>query len=175
MECKTYFDLITAGYHIPGTALFAAFAGLFGCLIIWANRRRTQYSGFIGWLAVKLSLPIFVIVFFYFAIRISTETYANYRELVKANDSGGAKLVEGSVMRYSPYDSQMKKMRERFEVDGVEFSYAPDMFHVSFQKTGEDSPIRDGIYVKILYVGNEIIKLETCTLSSPIDGSNHRQ
>jgi hypothetical protein len=74
--------------------------------------------------------------------------------------SGKAAYVEGPVENFVPMPSTGHAM-ERFDVKGVAFSYSDYVITPGFNRTSSHGgPIRGGLYVRIWYLKNDILKLE---------------
>ena len=84
------------------------------------------------------------------------ETYGQYRRAVSALADGRYAVVEGHVT-----DFVEKPKSESFMVDGVRFSYSPYVMTPGFNTPAWDGgPLREGMQVRISYVGNTILRLE---------------
>jgi len=74
--------------------------------------------------------------------------------------AGHYKVVEGTVENFDPMPYEGHK-DESFTVKGVKFSYSD--FHVSpgfNNAASHGGPIKEGLHVRISYIGNTILKLE---------------
>ena len=70
--------------------------------------------------------------------------------------SGKTSYVEGTVA-----DLKTVPKMESFSVKGVCFNYSDDVITEGFNNmSSRGGPIRQGLYVRIWYVGNVILKLE---------------
>ncbi|MGO9485058.1 MAG: hypothetical protein ACLPX9_10815 [Rhodomicrobium sp.] len=73
---------------------------------------------------------------------------------------GHYNVVEGIVENFRPMPFSGHSV-ESFDVNGVHFSYSDYKFSQGFNNTSSHGgPIRQGLHVKIAYMGNTIIKLE---------------
>ena len=87
-------------------------------------------------------------------------TFAEYWNCSHALASGKASYVEGTVDNFVPMPYQ-GHANESFTVKGVPFSYSDYGVEAGFNQTSSHGgPIRQGLPVRIWYVGNEIVKLE---------------
>ena len=69
--------------------------------------------------------------------------------------------IEGPVEHFHPMPPDGHD-RERFDVDGVNFSYSDYDVTAAFNNTqSHGGPIREGLPVRICYWGGEILRLET--------------
>ena len=83
-------------------------------------------------------------------------TTRNYLVFSDALVSGKTSYVEGTVT-----DLVTLPKRESFSVNGVHFSYDDDLITGGFNNmSSHGGPIRAGLYVRIWYVGNVILKIE---------------
>lgn len=102
------------------------------------------------WLTGSLSL-----VFLTLVISIYTE-----KHVVDAYLEGKYKVVEGRVEQFNPM-SYSGHGKESFIVDHVRFEYSQNIVKPGFRKTRtRGGPIRDGLNVRISYMGGMILKLE---------------
>jgi len=157
MNYETIFDLTQEGFRLwPGPAL----GGVLLVVGAWLVASRDRLS--------TATLPvfnrIFPFVFFGFAVVwvvvMSAASFREYRELSAALKSNRLLLVEGRVtdFRPMPYTGQVL---ERFCVRGVCFAYSDFVHTFGFHNaTSHGGPIRDGLAVRIAYVGNVIVRLE---------------
>ena len=87
-------------------------------------------------------------------------TYPDYQTLVNAVDSGQINVVEGKVSDFKAMPLSGHAM-ERFCVSGVCFEYSDYVVTAGFNNTSSHGgPIREGLPVRVIYVGNCIAKLE---------------
>jgi hypothetical protein len=78
---------------------------------------------------------------------------------VQALKSGAFGTAVGSVENFQA--ETMNHKRETFTVSGLRFSYSRYIISPGFRQTAaEGGPLRNGVPVRIAYVGNEILKLE---------------
>jgi hypothetical protein len=84
----------------------------------------------------------------------------SYIENINLVSSKRFSYVEGAVTNFvpMPYNGHAD---ESFTVNGVSFSYTDYSFVPGFHNTASHGgPIREGLYVHIWHIGNEITKLE---------------
>jgi hypothetical protein len=99
-------------------------------------------------------------VFSAIAFIIGVAAYVKTGKLSHALSDGSAQTVEGEVMDFHPMPYEGHAM-ESFSVNGVHFEYSDAMHDVGFsQSASHGGPLRAGLYVKIAYVGNYILRLE---------------
>lgn len=112
--------------------------------------------------------PKIGVVFAYFFLGFSllwttivfTATGRESRAVQKALREGSAKVVEGRVEGFipMPYGGHAS---ERFTVCGVPFSYSDYVVTEGFNRTSSHGgPLREGLWVRITYVGEIIARLE---------------
>ena len=86
--------------------------------------------------------------------------YSIYARLHGAVDRQEYRVVEGRVTKFVPMPYQ-GHANESFVVDGHKFSYSDYDLTKGFNWTqSHGGPIRDGLQVRITYVGDSIVKLE---------------
>ena len=87
-------------------------------------------------------------------------TYLGYRALAGAVRENRAQVVEGRVGDFRPLAAQAHG-QERFCVNGKCFFYSDYLVSAGFSQTAaHGGPIREGLPVRVTYVGNDIVKLE---------------
>jgi hypothetical protein len=157
MNYHTIFDLTQEGFRIwPGPALGCVLLLVGGWLIAARGRQRKPTVSFFD--------RVFPLVFFGFAvvwtIVMSVASYEEYRELSLALHADRLLTVEGRVtdFRPMPYTGHVL---ERFCVRSACFAYSDYIHTFGFHNTmSHGGPIRDGLEVRIAYVGNIIVRLE---------------
>lgn len=157
MNYETIFDLSSEGFRLwPGPAVGALLL-LAGAALIAVNARLPQPS-------LRLFNRVFPFLFFGFAVVwtgvTSLGTYREYREISAALDGNRLQQVEGSVTDFRPMPYPGHTM-ERFCVRTVCFAYSDYVHTFGFHHTmSHGGPIRDGLGVRIAYVGNVIVRLD---------------
>lgn len=160
MECSVYYDLVKegvpywyspiigVGFLVLGWIAFHALGVVSRSLFMLVQR----VAGLIG------SIICFGLSF-YFALN----AYLHYRSLVNAIEHGDSKRIEGMVTSVTPAPPQGPQV-ESFTVDGKRFSYSADELEPGFRQTrAHGSPIREGLKVRIEYVGETIVRLAVCS------------
>ena len=90
-------------------------------------------------------------------ISVGSNFWTDYSVL----SSGHAQFIEGPVENFVPMPVTGHAL-EWFDVKGVQFSYSDYVVTPGFNHTSSHGgPIREGLYVRIWYRGNDILKLET--------------
>jgi hypothetical protein len=97
-----------------------------------------------------------------FLIIVFVLFFRGYIENINLVSSKRFSYVEGTVTNFVPMP-YYGHAEESFTVSGVPFHYAGEYYDLTpgFHHTASHGgPIKDGIYVRIWYIGNEITKLE---------------
>ncbi len=161
MSFKTVFDVSNQGYS---TWTFSAFGLIFvfvGVLLVFKAPLMQQLmpTGLQG-RARKIFSWFFLVFSVLWVITTFSTTYAEYRRTTEALKDGKFAVVEGPVTDFvpMPYTGHSE---ESFVVGDHQFSYSDyivtDGFH---NTTSHGGPIHQGLYVRVSYVGNTILKLE---------------
>jgi hypothetical protein len=158
MEYRTVFDIVKVGYKswwFPAAGLILVAVGA-GLVLLgprspsWSKRpgwNRAIAFGFLGF-AVFWTLVTFL------------STYSEYAHLRAAVDEGRFRTVEGVVSGFRPMPVSGHSM-EHFCVRDECFEYSDYMIIAGFNNTSSHGgPIREGMAVRVSYVGDEIVKLE---------------
>jgi hypothetical protein len=121
---------------------------------------------------LRLNLPqnlreragkIFSWCFFIFSLLVAMAlpgTLLEYQRATSDLREGRYSVVEGPVTDFvpMPYEGHAQ---ESFTVNGHRFSYSDYIMTAGFRKTASHGgPIREGLYVRISYSGNLILRLE---------------
>jgi len=82
-------------------------------------------------------------------------------EYRSAYKNGFYQIVEGTVSNYNPMPLRAEENdKENFEIDGIHFSISNQSRTAEYSKTKKNSsPIQDGVYIRLYYIENKIIKL----------------
>jgi len=151
------FDVAQAGYSSWSAVAFGVGSTAIGAWLI-KNRR---------WFPVRAPSwfrSAFPFVFFGFAFcwtgAVVSTTYLKYLSLSRALQDGRAAVVEGPVEQFVPMPYIGHSM-ERFSVAGIRFAYSDYVITGGFNNTSSHGgPIRLGRYLRITYVGEDIVRLE---------------
>lgn len=155
------FDLSTAGYKSWSFPAFGLIFITIGSTLVFAPRlMQVLLPGGVQ----STSRRIFSWCFLGFALLWTAVsflgTFGQYWSLKRAEEAGNYRVVEGLVQNFQPMPYGGHAM-ERFQVQGVWFSYSDYVVVASFNNTASHGgPIRAGLPVRISYIGNSIIKLE---------------
>ena len=117
-----------------------------------SNGRTTRPSKTFAWLFLLCAMAISVL--------INTVTWSQYQKAISRLRSGDFKTVQGKVENFVPEPWSGHAM-ESFSVSGKIFSYGYYVDTPGFHNsTSHGGPIKEGLYVRISYRGNVILKLE---------------
>jgi hypothetical protein len=170
----------TPTYPSPGTTNVEGYTTVFD--VTHSGYRQWSFPAFgLVFVAVGLALPMlmrigifakppawmqkwFARFFLGFAIFWTTicfiATYADYRRAVNAMRNNRAQLIEGVVTDFKPMPYTGHAM-ESFVVQGVRFEYSDYVITAGFNNTSSHGgPVREGLPVKIWYLGGEILRLD---------------
>ena len=159
MEYRTVFDITESGYRTWfGPAFGLIFVAVGTALVFFRNRlphpfnKNTRYN------------RIFSVFFFSFAVlwtlAVFASTYHEYATLAGATRAGRVETVEGVVTEFDPMPYQGHRM-ERFCVGKKCFQYSDYVVTAAFNHSASHGgPIRNGLAVRVTFVGNAIVKLE---------------
>ena len=112
------------------------------------GRPRTIFSWFFLIFAVTWTVGSFV------------ATYGEYNAAATALRNRGYQVVEGRVTNFVPMPFT-GHAQESFVVDGVRFCYSDYIVTSGFHNTASHGgPIHQGLYVRVTYLGNLILRLE---------------
>lgn len=158
MEYEVIFDLAQSGYRpwwFPALGLIFTIVGA----VLVKFRRVVQQ-----WRMPRVLGKIFPYIFLGFSIfwtlAAFAGTYAEYYFLRKAYDEGRYQVLEGIVAQFDPMPYSGHK-RESFVVGGKKFSYSDFEMTSAFNNTqSHGGSIRDGLYIRVTYVEDAIVKLE---------------
>lgn len=156
---RAVFDITDAGFK---SWTFSAHGLIFVVIGIVLVLSRKTVPG--RWAKNPGANLAFVIVYLGFAIvwTISSflDTRCEYVQLATAVREGRAEVAEGIVTNFKPMPVSGHAM-ESFCVSGRCFSYSDFVISAGFNNTASHGgPIREGLRVRVTFVGNEIAKLE---------------
>jgi hypothetical protein len=159
MDYQVVFDIGTAGYRswpFAATGLIFIVVGI----VLTASRWLLPDS----WRQHPVAVPAFGFAVLGFAVLWTTTSFlATYRDYTAARDavlSHRARVAEGVVTRFTPMPATGHAL-ESFCVADACFHYSDYIVTAGFNNTrSHGGPIRDGLPVRVTYVGNTIVKLE---------------
>ena len=147
------FNILDSGYRQWWFPTVGLLGMTFGIVFVSVAERIKRENG--GPLKVVILTLGSMWVFMTFAL-----TYGDYRNCCQTLASGKASYVEGSVDNFVPMPVQ-GHANEKFTVMGVPFNYSDYEVEAGFNNaSSHGGPIRQGLPVRIWYIGNEIVKLE---------------
>lgn len=157
MDYRTVFDIADEGYK-SWSAHGLIFVAI-GCLIVAFRERLSDQ-----WSERPRQGSAFAFLFLGFAILWTLVdfwgTYSEYADLRDALSSGKASIVEGRVSQFKPMPVTGHAM-ERFCVETTCFEYSDFVATNGFNNTkSHGGPVREGLPVRVTYVGSAIVKLE---------------
>lgn len=161
MVFETVFDISKSGINNWQMLLIPLLLTVLGALLVFAPNfmQKILSDGVQG-----KARHIFSYFYFGFALFMTIlwiwSVGSEYYKSITAFGSGKYKIVEGRVTDFvpMPYEGHAD---ERFRVNGVPFSYSDYSITCGFNNSASHGgPISEGLYVRISYVGNIILKLE---------------
>src|SRR5262249_37900900 len=157
MDYVTAFDVIAIGYKewtFPASGLLPVAIG--SVLVAW---RRSHPIAVRGWW--RRAFPYVFLVFGgLWTVSTFVGTYADYRNIRRALETGRFLTVEGPVTKFVPMPFEGHAL-ESFEVSGHRYSYSDYIVTAGFNNTrSHGGPIREGLKVRIADVDGQIARLE---------------
>jgi len=161
MSFRTVFDAAHAGYS---TWSFPAFGLIFVCvgaLLVFrpALMLKIMPSGLQGRARTVFSWFFLIFAVLWTAVSFAA-TYVQYQTVTTALQNGRYSVVEGPVTDFvpMPYTGHSE---ESFVVGNRIFSYSDYIVTSGFHNTASHGgPIKAGLYVRVTYLGNLILRLE---------------
>jgi hypothetical protein len=150
---RTVFDIGKKGFNwwfpLAGVPFLLA-----GTVLIWLGKRNR-------WPLSRRLLGYFMVAFsLFWSLAAFTSTYSEYHELRTAYRNGEFSVVEGTVTNFQPMPYEGHK-DECFTVASHSFCYSDFMISAGFNNSASHGgPIRDGLPVRVSYVGGNIVRLE---------------
>ena len=163
MQYRVVFDNTAVGYTGWHFAAYGMVGTVIGAVMVATVLRRGVLP--IKWWSTRpRASKLFAFYIFGFSLLwtlvVLYSTYTQYAGLKKAQVNGRAQVVEGIVTHFKPMPVTGHAM-ERFCVQETCFSYSDYIVTAGFNNTSSHGgPIRDGLPVRVTYVGAAIIKLE---------------
>jgi hypothetical protein len=160
MTYRTAFDIAQAGYKtLPFAATGLAFI-VFGVALVVSRRQLPTW----WWGRHPRWKSVLPFTFLGFAVLWTVVTFATtfweYARLKGALLDGRAQVVEGTVTQFKPMP-WAGHSDERFCVREKCFSYSNFEVTAGFNNAASHGgPIREGLPVRVTFVGNAIVKLE---------------
>lgn len=163
MQYRVVFDNATIGYTGWHFAAFGMVGVVVGAVLVATVNRRGALP-FHWWSTrprASKRFAVYILIFsLFWTLTALYSTYAQFAALKKAQTNGTAQVVAGVVTHFKPMPATGHAM-ERFCVQETCFSYSDYVVSAGFNKTSSHGgPIREGLPVRVTYVGAAIIKLE---------------
>ena len=159
MEYRTVFDIATAGYKSWNLPVFGLIFVAAGAVLVAIGEKLPGW-----WAKHPRASNVFAFYFLGFAMLWTLisffSTYGQYSSLSEARVVNDECVAEGTVTTFKPTPVTGHAM-EGFRVAGKCFEYSDYVITGGFNNTSSHGgPIRDGLPVRVSYVGNKIVKLE---------------
>jgi len=164
MHYDVVFDVNTVGYE---AWLFPAGVLIFAVIAVLVVRSVPPRPGVVM-TPVLRAVPYLVYGFaVLFTVFSFVGTYVQLARLRAAVASGRVQVVEGQVTDFTPL-SDFGNKRESFRVSDHWFAYSDYGVTGGFNNTStHGGPIREGLPVRVTYVGNTIVRLEVADPKRP--------
>jgi hypothetical protein len=150
----TVFEVSRTGGGLLGFILVPLLFLLAGVGIVrgWIQFRAKKFPKIIGY--------FFIFFFLFMEVSVIWDAVRVYSQLESALRNGQFHIVEGPVENFEPMNDWVKK-RERFTVGGIRFTYSDYIVDQCFNHSStHGGPIRAGLFVRVSYLDNCILKLE---------------
>jgi hypothetical protein len=152
-QYQIVFDLSQKSFQWWFPAFGLIFAVIGGVMILLGRRNRWPHSrSFVGYIMVGFACLWSGLVF--------STTFGEYLKLKSEYRHGQFSVVEGRVTNFRPmpYEGHAE---ECFSVDSQTFCYSDYVVSVGFNNSeSHGGPIREGLPVRVSYIGNTIVRLE---------------
>jgi hypothetical protein len=159
MQYVTVFDVADAGYKSAGFPAFGLIFVAVGIGLVLSRRSLPNWNT-----RGTVAKGVFPFGFLCFAVIWTVANfigmYSQYRNASQARVAHTAQVVEGQVTNFVPMPVTGHAM-ESFCISDVCFNYSDYVVTAGFNQTSSHGgPIREGLPVRVTYLGNTIIKLE---------------
>lgn len=161
MIFRTVFDAAEHGYAtwwFPALGLIPMAAG---ALIVFKPTlvQKVMPSGLQGSARVTCGWLILIFASLWAAINFA-KTYAQYATVEGSLEGGKYSVVEGPITNFIPMPYRGHS-EESFTVKGQCFSYSDYVVTLGFHNSASHGgPLREGLYARVTYIGNTILRLE---------------
>lgn len=148
-EYRTVFDITRTGveWWFPAAGAAMALLGLFE-----VSNHSGRRSAWRGWLLVVIGAS--------WAVSFGSWELYQRHKLIKAFDTGAYATVEGNVENFDPMPATGHR-NECFSVRSARFCYSDYVLSPGFhQSASHGGPIRQGLHVRVAYVGDDIVRLQ---------------
>lgn len=164
VQYNVVFDITSSGNRSWSSAAFGLiFVAAGAVLVAFAVWRKTlPYSRW--WSKRPTASRVFAFTYLSFAVVWTACAFRSscheYSTLITALKNGHVQVVQGLVTDFQPMPAAGHSM-EQFCVSGACFKYSDYVVTSGFNNTSSHGgPIRQGLPVRVTYVGNSILKLE---------------
>ena len=147
MLYETVFDISDVGFKYLWLSAIGAIVAVVGMLFLFRGSSRR--------------FGIFLLIFgLCWTVASFAVTNGEYVSLVRAFEEGNYKIVEGPVQNFHPLPFTPGG-KESFEVGDLRFEYSDFELKAAHNTTTVHAgPIEDGIFVRVAYTGDKILRLE---------------
>jgi hypothetical protein len=153
MDYTVVFDVTQCGFRnwwFPAFGLMFVVVGI--GLFFFRHRFSTPTPQFFPYAFLGFAILWTVVAF--------ADTARSYSSLASALREGRCDIVAGKVTQFHPMPASGHDT-ERFVIGNRQFKYSDYIVSPGFNNTSSHGgPIRDGLRVRIHYVGNDIARLE---------------
>lgn len=164
----TVFDVAHAGYRnwwFPAFGLLFVLFGLFRSKLNASGLLKPKPPPTRGFRLFFVGFASLWVVAAFFG------TFVDYQRSRDILLQGRAAYVEGIVQNFVPMQDFGRKT-ESFSVNGIPFHYSNYIVSAGFNDTiTHGGPMKQGLYVRIWYSGNDILKLQILRKNSANDVS----
>jgi hypothetical protein len=159
MTYVAVFDIADEGYKSLSFPAFGLILVALGIILVLLRRHIPRWSE--RGTVARLIFPYgFLCLAILWTLVTFVNTYGDYRAASSARQDNSFRVVEGVVTEFKPMPATGHAM-ESFCVSGVCFYYSDYVVTAGFNQTSSHGgPIRDGLPVRVTYIGNTIVKLE---------------
>jgi hypothetical protein len=163
MTCSIYYDLGIQGFGGWWFLLLGLSVSTLGILLFVGghsiSRGRLSKVDFL----LKVGGATFAIGWIGISVYQTAEGYYLYRRLLETRSAGMEEHVSGVVGGFTPYELDKPSQTESFRIGDHIFSFSPNDIRAGFRQIrAKGSPVQNGIYLRVGYIGSAITRLETC-------------
>jgi hypothetical protein len=164
MEYRVAVDIAEAGYKNWSFPAFGLIFVVIGGVLVLTRNHWPDLLWTSWWSKHPRVSKAFSVLFLGFAVLWTVTSFAatffEYRSLKLARENGQAQVVEGTVKNFVAMPATGHAM-EKFCVREACFQYSDFAITAGFNNTASHGgPIKDGLPVRVTYVGGAIVKLE---------------
>jgi len=162
VEYRVVFDIADAGYKSWPFPTFGLLFVAMGLLMVVYRTNLPVLAAWRGHPRLAAAFSYFVLGFAVLWTSLTFySTYHEYLELAAARTSNEARIVEGVVTNFRPMPITGHAMESFCVNRGNCFDYSDNVITAGFNNTSSHGgPIREGLNVRVMFVGNSIVRLE---------------